>query len=123
MKLEWPFELDEVPRDWIEFRRANIVLPTLDENTAESCPVSAERLLQYLQESSDDGLRQEPLLVRTAFLFGFKYWLWRLPDTNEYLIVEQHGRTVTTSTEEGEGLTPEQFLLWNFLRTWAGGGW
>jgi hypothetical protein len=118
--LEWPFELDEVPRDWREFLTTKIVLPTLDENTSESCPVSAEHLLQYLEESGEDAPSQEPIFIRTALVFGFRYWLWQLADAEDYLVVELHGKTVTTSAAEGEGLTPEQFLLWNFLRTWHG---
>ena len=113
--LEWPFDLDEIPRDWSEFLATTIVLQALQENTPESCPVSAEDLGQYQEESS-----QEPLFIRTAMLFGFRYWLWQSVDTSDYLVVEQHGNTVTTSAAESEGLTPEQFLLWNFMRTWHG---
>jgi hypothetical protein len=58
-------------------------LPYLTRNSPESCPVSMERLIEFLHRETlaGESLRAGDLeFVRTARVVHTRYWLWRFVD-------------------------------------------
>ena len=112
------FEAGSVPRTLNELRRCEVVLPKLEPDDSKGSPVSVKDIRTYV-EAESAGLTAEGLMfVRTADIEDVCYWLWEIgsePD-REYVFVEQYLDTVLLSLEDADALTPEQFLVREYLR-------
>ena len=117
-RFQPPFEAGSVPRTLNELRRCEVVLPKLEPDDSKGSPVSVKDIRTYV-EAESAGLTAEGLMfVRTADIEDVCYWLWEIgsePD-REYVFVEQYLDTVLLSLEDADALTPERFLVREYLR-------
>ena len=98
-------------------------LPYLTPNSAESCPVSMDRVVAFLQRETlaGESLWASHLeFVRTALVVDRRYWLWRFFDKGEIECF------VTASVgPDGQGeigyddnflkYTPEEYIFSDYL--------
>jgi hypothetical protein len=92
-------------------------LPYLPENSAASCPVSAQELLRYIR-SNAEGARHVRLdqlaFIRTARIEDSRYWLWRFPAAGlaSYAIVMEDAEGPWLTCHQSlAGIAPEDVLL------------
>lgn len=112
------FEAGSVPRTLNELRRCEVVLPKLEPDDSKGAPVSVKDIRTYVEAESASLTAEGLMFVRTADIEDVCYWLWEIgsePD-REYVFVEQYLDTVLLSLEDADALTPEQFLVREYLR-------
>lgn len=116
-----------VPRDPELLKAMVFDLPRLKPDSADSCPCSRSEIQAYADAES---AFERPTLrfVRTADIDDVKYWLWEDHDSKgedfDYVYVDQYEDCMTLGSGRRSGMSPEQFLMWVFLRTQIDGhGW
>lgn len=115
-----PYE--QMPEDNADLARVEVSFPYLAENTAETCPVPIEDILEYLAAEAVDGedLAAEDLeFLRTARVAEWDYWIWRFTESDgseAYVTVSRRpdGQTCVGYDENYYGLSPEQFMLGDY---------
>jgi hypothetical protein len=114
---------DELPEDFDELRDVPIELPRVPDDSAASCPVPREEILEYLSYEAPGGKHSGSTEVtefrleflRTALVERTRYWIWRFTDADErdsYVVVgiDGSGRQMM-SCDETFGLSPEQRII------------
>lgn len=115
-----PYE--EMPEDNADLVDVVVDFPLLQPNTAESCPLPMDAILDYLNDESPDGeeIQAEDLkFVRTALLDEKHYWIWTFQDTEGadcYVTASwsPNGDAEIGYEENEYDLTPEQFMLGDY---------
>jgi hypothetical protein len=113
---------EEMPNDNVELAEVVIDFPLLQPNDAESCPLSMETILDYLnEESSDgDGIQAGQLkFLRTALVAEKRYWIWSFQDSDgsDCFVTASwspNGNAEIGYDENDYDLTPEQFMLGDY---------
>ena len=91
-------------------------LPYLPDNSAASCPVSAQQVARYVRAHTE-GVPVDPKqisFVRTAQVEDCRYWMWeyRVEGTPSYALVMEDGEGAWLSNRAAEPrLSPEEILL------------
>jgi len=115
-----PYE--QMPEDNADLARMEVSFPYLEENSAKSCPVAVDEILEYLAVEAVDGdvLGAEDLqFVRTARVAECDYWIWRFAESDgsaAYVMVSRRptGQTCVSYDTDYYGLSPEQFMLGDY---------
>lgn len=109
---------DELPEDAADWVVVDVDLPRLAPDSAESCPIPIDRVLDYVTKESADtcGAASDRLaFVRTAQVVGNRYWLWRYVESDGavcFVFVRiNDGTQVKMGLSSPNGLSPEQYLL------------
>jgi hypothetical protein len=109
---------DKLPDDAADWAKIPITLPRLDDDTADSCPASLAKLMDYVRMESGDTDNAEPErlnFVRTAKVAESSYWLWTYTDKDDelnYMVLrEDPDGSITLGLSGPNGLSPEQYLL------------
>lgn len=113
---------DEMPDDNADLARLEVDFDRLEPDTAESCPVAEEMILEYLSdEVPGGGLSVEDLrFLRTALVGATHYWIWSFSDPTDgsaaFLTVSLSigGQTTVGYEENYYNLTPEQYMLGDY---------
>jgi hypothetical protein len=112
-----------MPEDNADLGTLLVEFPRLDPDTASSCPVLLEELLDYLSDEVPGGERLRPddlRFLRTAQVADQRYWIWSFsePDGGDLAyatVALGPGGTQTVGYEtDYYGLTPEQFMLGDY---------
>lgn len=108
-----------IPRDDTEIAKLSFELPYLKPNVSWTCGRTIWSIKRYMEmEGACDNRKLK--FLRTAVIEGVKYWLWENRDTDlvwyEYIYVEKFEDTNVLGSQSGDGLSPEQFLMSEFLR-------
>jgi hypothetical protein len=109
----------DMPEDNADLAGIDVSFARLEDDSAESCPVPIEQILDYLGDEVPNGdlLEAEDLVfIRTAQVAEIAYWIWRFeePDgTPAYATVSRDpdGSVCIGYDSNDFGLTPEQFML------------
>ncbi len=110
---------DEMPEDNADLARVQVSFPCLPDNTAETCPVPLDDIMDYLCTEVPDGEQLNPeglQFLRTAQVVEEKYWIWRFTDPSgadcyAQVSIGPDGTTCVGYDENYFDLTPEQYLL------------
>jgi|GEM_PF-1792946 len=107
---------NELPDDAADWRNIDVEFPTLEPNTAESCPNYPDEVMSYVNmESGDVGQANIERLafVRTALVGRAKYWLWIYTEEDGATdcVVYSKGGPAILSLAAPSGLSAEQYLL------------
>jgi len=97
--------------------------PRLADDSEQSSPVSMEEIVGYLRLESPDFeavTRDQVSFLRTANVHGHKYWIWSFieRDGDKCFVtvsVDEEGVTYLGYDSNYEGLTPEQYMLGDYL--------
>jgi hypothetical protein len=114
--------LEEMPEDNAGLANVEIEFRCLEADTAESCPVPLDEIIDYLRlESSDlDAVHADQLrFVRTAQVAEQSYWIWafRESDGSDCYVtvaVSPDGSASLAYAENYYGLSPEQHMLGDY---------
>lgn len=113
----------EMPHENADLARIEIDFPWLAPDSAASCPVSSQQVLEYLSMEVPGGerLRWEDLkFLRTARVAAVRYWIWSFNEPADSspayvtVSVDDQGSTVVGYESDYYGLTPEQYLLGDY---------
>ena len=95
-----------------------VSFPRLTEDTAGSCPASADEVFSYIQMESGDttsAQRERLQFVRTARVADAKCWLWEYSEEDGrlcYVVFRQNANgSSVLGLSEPNGLSHEQYLL------------
>jgi len=111
--------LSAVPMDIEGIKRFRFQVPKLAEDSQESCPTGLEDLSEYLDvESGSEG----PYILdwcRSAEIEDTKYWLWQFDEdgADAFVYVAWRSGQTTIGMNSAHGLSPEQFLVLEHLRS------
>jgi len=113
---------DEMPDDNADLAGLEVDFDRLEPDTAESCPLAEEGILEYLSDEVPGGsLSLEDLrFLRTAQVGANRCWIWSFSDPTDgspaYLTVSlsPDGQTTVGYEENYYNLTPEQFMLGDY---------
>jgi hypothetical protein len=104
--------------NFYEIRTIDIALPALDPDSALTCPVPYEHVLEHLTTEFGDGAAKhlaEPAFLRTARVGATSYWIWKFNDPNGgegYILVSLWPKNLACiECDETFGMTPEQFIV------------
>jgi hypothetical protein len=108
-----------MPEDNADLASFAVEFEQLDPNTAETCPISLEDIVDYLRCESPDGdavQTSELDFLRTALVADHRYWIWsfRESDGSDCFVtvaLSPDGTRCIGYDENDHGLTPEQFML------------
>jgi hypothetical protein len=115
-KKDWPEDIEAM-------RNIAVELPRLSPDSPATCPVSMPKILEYLgyeapggeHSGSEEVIPFQLEFMRTAFVEGTGYWIWRFTDSGgleSYVMVDLRPDGVAcTGYDESFGLTPTQFIL------------
>jgi hypothetical protein len=111
-----------MPDDNADLAAVTVDFDRLSDDTATSCPVSVDELLEYLaMEVPDGGSLEESNLtfLRTADVEGTQYWIWSFAEPEgdrAYATVSVSPDRSTTVGYDADyyGLSPEQFILGDY---------
>jgi len=109
---------ESLPKKVSEFHRVQVELEYLPEDSAASCPISHDDIMEYIRaESADlDAAKAERLkFIRTARVENARYWLWTYNEaagSECYIFVrERAGGETYLALTNMYGLSPDQYLL------------
>ena len=112
----------ELPEDAADWGSVNIDFPRLSPDSAETCPLPLDQVVDYVKmESGDtDSASGDRLsFIRTALVDSEKYWLWKYVENDgaECLVFVRQGGEgrLMTSLTNSNGLSPEQYLLADYF--------
>jgi hypothetical protein len=101
-----------------DVRTIEVALPRLDPDSAATCPVAYERVLEHVTTEFDDRIGKrlsEPAFLRTARIGATSYWIWRFNDPSRgdgYIVVSLWPPNIAaTECDDTFGMTPEQFIV------------
>lgn len=115
-----PFEA--MPEDNAKLASIAIAFPRLEPDTASSCPIPMDDVLEYLRVESPDGdaVQVKQLrFLRTAQVAEQRYWIWAFQEadgTDCYVTVSVSpgGESCVGYDANHYGLSPDQFLLGDY---------
>ena len=110
---------DHGPRgNFYDVRTIDVALARLNPDSAATCPVPYEQILEHVSTESDDGTNKqlsEPAFLRTARVGATSYWIWRFNDPTRgdgYILVSLWPPNVAvTECDDTFDMTPEQFIV------------
>lgn len=109
----------DLPKEIEGLSDLELALPYLDENSAESCPVSPDELLAYLRMESadlDDVTLQQLTFARTVLVNNHKYWIWRFVESDgeecyASVAVSPQGVATLSYASNHASLNPQQWAV------------
>ena len=113
----------DMPDDNADLATVDVSFPRLPDDSASSCPVPIQNLLEYLADEVPGGEQlnaSDLTFLRTADVEGTGYWIWRFkePDGGDaaYATVSVDDTGASTLGYEADyyGLSPEQFILGDY---------
>ena len=118
---------DELPDKNEDLSTINVEFPYLKENTAASCPVSINEVMEYLAMESPDGghLKLDDLeFIRTAKIRRSRYWIWQFYESDGahcYVTVSAERRFIQLQVcigydENCFNLSPAQYILSDYCQ-------
>ena len=115
---------DDLPRDNAELAKIVVSFKRLSPDSAMSCPVPLDAVLDYLELEVPHGdlLTEEDLsFMRTANVKGTWYWIWSFhePGGDQAFVTvcrEPDGTTVIGYDTNYYRLSQEQFILGSYYR-------
>jgi hypothetical protein len=101
-----------------EVRTIEVVLARLDPDSAATCPVPREHIIEHVATEADDGTSihpSEPVFLRTAKIGKTHYWIWSFNDPRRgdgYVVVGlwPSGEAIIDCDDTFD-MTPEQYLV------------
>ena len=116
---------DQLPEDPAEWGDLEVSFPRLSPDTADSCPIPFEEVMEYVRmESADYDQAQEESLrfLRTAQVNDDKFWLWSYTESDGELCYVVYRQSPDGSSLLGLSsaqpdmdrphvLSPEQYLV------------
>ena len=114
---------EDFPEKLEHLQKISVTLPYLNGDDESTCPVSMEKIIEYLEWEAPGGKNAGGEMIidfhlkflRTALVNDSKYWIWSFfdEDDNECYVTISNlpdGSTIT-GYDETFGLTPEQFII------------
>lgn len=91
--------------------------PRLNPDTPESVPGGLNGVLEYVECESGTLSTKGMRWLWTANIGGVHYWLWEHVEDDAYVFMENSRGSCLLSLESRRGLSPDQFLARQYLRT------
>jgi len=112
----------DMPEDNRDLVKLEVSFPYLPNNTATSCPVPMDDILDYLAVESADVTRpraEDLKFVRTAQVAEEQYWVWQFTESDGAkcyvtVSVSPEGTACIGYNADYHGLTPEQYMLGDY---------
>lgn len=104
---------DSRPQSLEELRQREFALDGFEECDEVRAAVEKD-VRGYVRVESTACSSKGLQFVRCAVIDGVYYLLWRTPD-DEFVTFELYDDSAVTSLDDSDGLTAEQFLVWNYL--------
>jgi hypothetical protein len=101
-----------------DVRTVQIELPRLTPDSAASCPVPFEQVLEHAATEFDDGTDKPQMhltFLRTARIAETSYWIWTFSDPEDgesYVLVSLWPPNIACiECDDTFEMTPEQFIV------------
>jgi hypothetical protein len=109
---------NRLPEDAATWTSVVIDFPRLENDKAESCPLSEDHIFGYVQVEAadlDEADRTRFRFLRSALVKDQRFWLWQYQESDgafAYVWVQAGAKGETfLGLNDANGLSPEQFVL------------
>ncbi len=102
---------------WEDLLPYNFEIQKSEGDDETTCPVSIDRLQEYVKLEFELSRKVKLAFVRTAKMNGFVFWLWKYRSCGApffLTVVRDPDGLISYGSDDAYTMTPEQYLVYDY---------